>query len=819
MRRLLKALWPYAALRGAVTFWLNPSKRSYHLSLDEVPGLTSSDEQEFGEFAGDRNVYFGLGLRRVGLDEKRQGGKKDIIAMPGVALDIDFFDPRAHAADNLPQDLDEALVLISHLPDPGAIVYTGNGAHVYWFFSEPLLLDTSSRRTQAQRAYKAFQEPIIKQAKDQGWHLDNTASIQRVWRVPGFVNQKTSKPVKLAHCDPSWRCDLQSLGVKMPSRRSVVSIRPTRDLNPALDPLRDALRRVGPNNRFYASIQAALRGQSMAPRGERDETLQGVCSTIAWLPEGRTGDPEELAEILRSSLQRWAEEEGATKTVEDELRKASDKIERSQEDYWEKQKSLSSQLRGIASALGVRREDEENEFLLKHALIQYRSTFYAFDFRRGEYSKPRTREEIIPLVRDAWADGPDGLSIYYTNEKEQRKTKTIARICEEYCTVVDEAIGDMTLQESRFSIEDNTFYEAMARRRVIEERFDPQIDEWLHLLAGDKYDKVCDWIAAVPQLGCQCCALYLDGKTGAGKGMLASGLARLWRKGGATPFINVIGDYNEEIIQCPLVWIDEGVPGRKGNITAELRAIVGRSSFSCKEKYLSNRPVLGSIRMLICANNSNVLMFGDSEISTSDLEAVVGRILHVTARTEAAEWLEKNNEGGRVTKSWVEGDLLAKHCLYLCEHRKLIPGRRFLVEGDETQMHRQLAMQGETNGLVYEWLVRFATNPGQVEKAYRTKKERPLAQIGNGEILVNTQCVLDCWRLYMSEDVRRPSSTRIGKVLARLAYKTARIGSRGKRNRYHVIKSDLILEWCREQQIGNEDQIEENLKKELNDAS
>lgn len=823
MRELLAALWPAAAARaGAVTFWLNPTKRSLHVPLAAVAELDASDVSELETIADGANVYFGLGARRSGLSEGQQGGKRDVIALPGLCLDVDFADPRAHKATNLPRDLDEASVLLGSLPDPSAIVHTGNGVHVYWFFSQVLSLNSTKERTRAQREYKKFQAGIIRDASDHGWHLDSTASIQRVWRAPGFLNRKTDKRVELLYCDASVRYSFEELGLRLSPEKQLADAleEEARSLKPELGPLRDALARVSPNNSFYHAIQAALKGASMANPGERDHVLQGVCSTIAWLPEGREADPKQLAEVLRSSLGVWTEEEGATKTLEEELEKAADKIERSQEDYRAKQAELLPQLAGIAKALGIDLDGEEEEhdpdFFTQHAIIQFKSIYYVYDFTTGEYAaRPYQQKELLPVVRDAWADGPDRLSIYYVNDKGQTKTKTTTRLCEEYCTVALDAVADMTIETSSYDSDLRFFREAIARKRVTEPRYDQSIDDWLHALAGPSYDKVCDWIATVPRLTDQNCALYLDGYSGAGKGLLANGLARLWRESTPTPFVHVIGDFNAEIARCPLVWIDEGIPGRKGNITAELRALVGQSNFLLNEKFEPPRIVKGAIRLIICANNENVLLFGRSEMSTKDLEAVVGRILHVPARKEAVSFLQTHNRGGTLTKSWVEGNRIAMHCLHLAETRTIKPGKRFLVEGDETELHRKLLMQGETKGLVYEWLVRFATSPTQVNNTYRTKKQRPLALIGAGEICVNTQGVIDCWKLYMPDDARRPSSNTIGRALSHLAERRARLGSRDDRNWYHVIKADMVLEWCRQQQIGNEDKIQENLRRNM----
>ena len=863
MQTLLGALWPRVVARGAVTFWTSPDRKSTHVSIEDAISLTEEDVRDFSDLVSERDVYFGLGLRVEGLDEDKQGGKRDIVALPAAVLDIDFYSPGAHKAENLPRDLDEASVLLEGMPDPSAIVSTGNGAHIYWFFDEAMILDTPSRRTQAQKAFAEFQKPIIRRAKDLGWHLDNTASIQRVWRVPGFINRKTNRPVELIHCRQDCRYPSEAVGIKIPKRRQ--------DEDPAegssksnkkkterrerivsddsvVSSVYECLARVSKESRWYDAMMAVLEGRSMAERGERDETLQGVCSTIAWLPGCRDVEPERLAEALRPSLNEWAQEESAAKTVDEELEKATDKIRRSQEDYWERQREMRPQLEGLARALGVRlgggsspregedeedQEDDDNDeesesdgrdelriesdLLLAHAIIQYKSIYWVFDFDRGEYiERPLQPSELLIICRDVWDNGPDDLDLHYVTKKGEIAAKSLGAVCMQYCTVAREAIADMTVERSQYRAETGVFREAVARKDITEVEFDPLIDEWLRLLAGPHYEKVADWVAAVPKLEYQNSALYLDGYSGAGKGMLAHGLARIWsRAAKPTPFVNAIDKNNSIVMRCPLVYIDEGIPGKRGNITAELRSLVGQSSLMVGEKYEPSRPVVGAVRLLICANNSDVLLFGDAEMSMRDLEAVVGRILHVEAREEAAIFLKENNQDGALTRRWVEGGGIARHCLYLAANREITTGKRFLVEGDETSMHQRLMMQGDTNGLVYEWLARYATAPEQVEKVYRGKSQEPQARIGAGQIYVNTQCVLDCWRTYMHEDVKRPTATRIGRVLSRLAHRTVRIGPRGTRVRMHVIRADMVLTWCRQQQIGNEDRIEENLMMDL----
>jgi len=853
MRTLFEALWKNVNRPGSLTFWLNPSKTSLHVPLRNLP-FSDEDAIDLAELAGDCNVYFGLGLRRDGLTEKQQGGKKDIIALPALVLDIDFYDPIAHKAQNLPKDLDEASVLIDHLPDPSAIVFTGNGVHVYWFLKEPIELDSPTRRTQVQRAYKEFHEPIIAKATERGWHLDNTASIQRVWRVPGFINQKTNKKVELGFCDDDAYYEPEDLGIKIPRRRvsELDEEPPLPPTQPASTPqveegeappdyllarMRERLARVTPNNRFYQAVQALLKGESMANPGERDHTLQGVCSTIAWMPEGRDADPEILAELFRPSLAVWAAEgTDKTKTVDEELKKVIDKIRRSQEDYWDQQAKKRPLLLGIAKALGVSLEPEEdegeeekkpNEFFLKHALIIYRENYYAFDWRFGSYSKvKRAGNEILTYLRDAWANGPDEIDIEYENARGEIKQKTLPRICVEYGTNADRVIGDMVRKQSSYDPESRIFFEALAQHRVTEAVFDPAIDTWLRLMVGDGrcnptaqfpegrplVDVFLDWLAGVVKLDKQNSALYLNGASGAGKGLISNGLARIWHEGPPTDFERVTGNFNENIVDCPLLWIDEGISQKhKNDISVKLRAILGRQSFELNEKFLSTRIVSGATRLIICANNENVLI-GDAEYSRADLEAIVGRILHIRVQQAAADWLREHNKNGRLTREWIDGDKIAKHALWLAENRTIVEGRRFLVEGDETEMHRNMITQGDTNGLVYEWLARFASNPEPLYKRYRSAQKPPLARVSNDELLVNTEGLIDCWDLYMSEG-EKPKSTRIGRVLGNLSHRVRKLGARHERTSFHVIEPDLVVEWSAKNQIGNEDKIAMNLKR------
>lgn len=849
MQDFFTALWPGFSTPGNVTLWLNPSRASLHVPLADLATVTDADIAELAEEnAKHEAIYFGLGLRRDGLPIEKQGGKQDVIALPGFALDIDIFHKTAHAADNLPPDEDAAYAIIADAPDPSLIVHTGYGWHCYWLFQQAMKLANASQRTVAQKLYKAFQQPFIDRAASMGWHVDSTATIQRVWRVPGFNNWKldaSPAPVVIRHSDPATRYEPEPLVNKITSGAIPAKTDPGRDTGSAaklsaggtsastvpastsgsLAPVAASLSTLSPGSPNKALIDLVLAGKSFADEGMRDIAMQRVCSSIGFSDPARHMAPEVVAEILRPSLSVWAAEPGATKTVDEEIEKAIDKIARAQQDWRDQQERQRTQLEGLArsirrSAGNAKPGEDTFEFVSQFAIIQRRSTYYVYNFggqkfypQPERYSHPLIEKEVLVYARDAWEAAP-ALELVYYNDKEQEKQKTLSRVLNEYCTEANEVIGDMTLPSSDYDPAARVFREAVCPLRDLEPLFDPQIHEWLCLLAGEHVEKVLDWIATVTLLEHQSCALYLSGVSGAGKGLLASGLSRLWRIGGPSNMANVLGDFNADMFQCPLVVLDEGLPKRKGDLSAQIRALIGTSLFTRNEKYMATTTVYGSVRAMITANNEEVLALGDEDMSLQDLEAVAGRFLHVHARREAADWLREHNPGNALTVRWVNEDLIARHALWLRDNRVVIPGKRFIVEGEQTDMHRRLVMQGNVPGLVFEWLARYATTPGPLDTVYKTKKEEPLARVGGGEILVNTQAVVDGWDLYMKDDYKRPTTQRISRILSRLSDGKRRVGTK-ERKWLHNVKQEFVLGWAREHQVGDEDQMQANIARPI----
>ena len=150
----------------------------------------------FPELDLEQNCYIGLGLRRQRPDNDRTRGKADdIIGIPGLWLDLDYDSPGAHKVRHpLPPSEDAALSLLNAAPyKPSLIVHSGHGLQVYWLFKEVACFDSQADREAFGRLCRGWQQLFQQAGRDRGWHVDSTADLARVLRVPGTRNLKTGE--------------------------------------------------------------------------------------------------------------------------------------------------------------------------------------------------------------------------------------------------------------------------------------------------------------------------------------------------------------------------------------------------------------------------------------------------------------------------------------------------------------------------------------------------------------------------------------------------------------------------------------------------
>ena len=858
--QFLQLLWHDAPIDGAVTLWLAPPKgtkgfkESVHLSLNELGGWDEDDEKALLEYAGERDVYCHAGLRRLGLEPGERGGRKDVIALCGFTLDFDLRGGVHKAADERLPTEDDLPLILGDAPDPTLVVESsvGGGLHFWWLFEAPWLLPDDAERARAKAAYKAFQEPFRSRAEANGFQVDSTAGIERQWRLPGTLNQKPRtrglepSPVTLVHQgDDRIPIPSAAVTVAAPAKASTPTslggeLPPVADDDP-LAPVRRAAARVRPDHPHRKRVEALLRGESIAPKGERNDTLYHVVSTIAWLTPARSFSAIELAELFRPTLTLWAAEPDAEKTLDDELEVVATMFESAIDDRARQEANrertnrallagLERSLRVDGAPLPVSAPDDPDPIvtvdeLARRAIVQHRNSYYVFAFsgsKQGTYVGPFIREELMVQLKDLWEDAPDDVFQLVTPLKsgEGVKLKTEKDILVDYGIGVnpDGLVARLDLQESYLDIATRTFHVAPCPMRVTEARFDPLIDEWLRLLGGESADKLLNWLACVPKIDRPLCALYGEGDPGVGKGLLANGLARLWRVSGPSSYIHVSGAYNADMFACPFILLDEGLPKESKRTSAYIRNLVATTEHTFTQKYLPSHKVIGCIRMLIAANNDRVLgQLAGEDLSEADMEALSERFLHIRFMREAADWIREQNLRDRtVIDAWLKNDLLAKHTLWLAQNREVAEGKRFLTDGEATEIHRALITKGEKQGYVLEWLARFALNPDKVEKQYYgSKKQRRLALCGNGQMLVNTQAIVDCWTQYHRSELAyfKISPRAIGQMVAHLSHGVRKLGARDERLKYHLVNFDNVRQIAEELQLDVE-LMEQNVLRE-----
>lgn len=190
----------YVSLPGAHTalwFKKDDAKPSFHFQL-QIPGVfRAAAEQAVTLAAQGFDTYVGLGVRKRDCGRHSRGGNDDVIALPGFWMDFDCQNTvGAHKADQqmLPTKAQVLEFLVEEYERPGRppsmITDSGYGLHAYWLSEKPWTFSDAIGRKVAQGLVAAWQEQIRTQMSARGWHVDMTADLARVLRVPGTFNCK-----------------------------------------------------------------------------------------------------------------------------------------------------------------------------------------------------------------------------------------------------------------------------------------------------------------------------------------------------------------------------------------------------------------------------------------------------------------------------------------------------------------------------------------------------------------------------------------------------------------------------------------------------
>ena len=183
-REFLKLLWENKPEDLYILIWTLQDKRS-HWSQD-IPAAAKFVAQQKGR---DVDVYVGVGLARRDYGPAHRCGSADIAGIAGFWADLDLRSD-AHNKKALPATIPEALSIIPPSMQPTIVVATGNGAHAWWLFKEPLIFESDQERHDTAKLVTRWQTLLRLRASQRGWAFDRLSDLARVLRIPGTINAK-----------------------------------------------------------------------------------------------------------------------------------------------------------------------------------------------------------------------------------------------------------------------------------------------------------------------------------------------------------------------------------------------------------------------------------------------------------------------------------------------------------------------------------------------------------------------------------------------------------------------------------------------------
>jgi hypothetical protein len=203
-------------------------------------------------------------------------------------------------------------------------------------------------------------------------------------------------------------------------------------------------------------------------------------------------------------------------------------------------------------------------------------------------------------------------------------------------------------------------------------KFHEGIDIWLRALFGAKYANGVQWLASLVDLNRPAPCLFLVGGKDIGKSLLACGLASLWGVPEPAEMAESISQFNESTVECPLVFSDEELP--KDLSFGVFREMITKHSRRVNRKGLSKVTLLGCVRVILAANNDQLLRYQKTgALTRADVDAIADRLLVIDCPTEGAGLTAVRKAVAALDTDAVATYQLAEHVLHLAATVPLTP--------------------------------------------------------------------------------------------------------------------------------------------------
>jgi hypothetical protein len=301
-------------------------------------------------------------------------------------------------------------------------------------------------------------------------------------------------------------------------------------------------------------------------------------------------------------------------------------------------------------------EAEALDFMSTHLIASVGERYYVMA-PNGRYdSVPVNDKQLTARVRELGMS--DLIECEQYNKDGKLVPRPITQILKAHGTTIatlQARLGDdggwiSDIETERAALNLRTF----ARRTDLEPVFNSDVDEWLRRIGASNYEKLCRWLGLSLAFDKGAiCALALIGRQGFGKKMLITGLAEAITTRRFCDASEVFEAFNAGLLESPFVLVDEAWPA--GVQPADtFRRLTAGNTLVVKRKFLSNTTFVAPLRLVLTANNEDVILdlAGKKDLTKRDQEALAIRLFPVSVDDTVTDWL-RNKGGHEFTSGWI----------------------------------------------------------------------------------------------------------------------------------------------------------------------
>lgn len=274
----------------------------------------------------------------------------------------------------------------------------------------------------------------------------------------------------------------------------------------------------------------------------------------------------------------------------------------------------------------------------------------------------------------------DGFHATLGEDLDLGDLKPISLLMQEYGTIAEQTLLDLTVRRSYFLPEGCTFVDAsVSWNDAIHPEYSPYADAFLQTFDG--YQDLVKWLSWCTDLTKPLPMLYIEGEAGTGKSLLAKALSKIWtknRQGTVVRMQELVSKHASGWTRCPLTVAEEALPRELLRNSARFRELITSSTMAVEKKFMDAAEVTGYLRFMVLANNREAIPgIRDDEATTADARAITERLVYVQTTQKSSETLHDPRFSG--PESLITDNILANHVAWLTLNAKepLVKGHRF----------------------------------------------------------------------------------------------------------------------------------------------